>query len=80
MKVEELIRNLAHEDSEIRDSAVESFGAVGEDAVPDLIRLLQHQDKDLCRGAAWALGQIGDSAKDAVPTLCLLYTSDAADE
>ena len=56
MKVEELIRNLAHEDSEIRDSAVESFGSVGEDAVPDLIRLLQHQDKDLCRGAAWALG------------------------
>ena len=28
MKVEELIRNLAHEDSEIRNSAVESFDAV----------------------------------------------------
>ena len=75
MQVEELIKKLAHEDSDVRNSAVQALGQIGkvaDEVVPNLIQLLQNEDKDCRRVAARALGQAGEGAKDAVPDLIQL--------
>ena len=65
MKKEELIKKLAHEDSDVRNSAVQALGQIGkvaDEVVPNLIQLLQNEDKDCRRVAARALGQAGEGA------------------
>lgn len=59
--IQELINDLDHEDSDIRKSAIEALGKIGnEKAVNALIYVLDDEDSDNRRIAAELLGEIGN--------------------
>ena len=68
--VEDLIKALKDEDSEVRLNAAVTLGKMGpkaKAAVPALIKAVE--DEYMWRTAATALGNIGPQAKAAIPTL-----------
>ncbi|MGB3656237.1 MAG: SAV_2336 N-terminal domain-related protein [Rivularia sp. (in: cyanobacteria)] len=70
--IQELINDLDHEDSDIRKSAIEALGKIGnEKAVNALIYVLDDEDSDNRRIAAELLGEIGNetAVKDLITAL-----------
>lgn len=67
-KVEELIAQLKDKDKEVRYTAAEALGKIGDKrAVPALIEALKDKDENVRWKSAYALGDLGD--KKAVPPL-----------
>ncbi len=58
-----LLQALNHEDSDVRRSAADALGKIGnEAAVEALLQALNHEDSDVRRSAAYALGKIRNEA------------------
>jgi HEAT repeat protein len=57
-----LIKSLEYEDDEIRQSAIEALGDIGEPAIESLIEVFRGENMDMYRYAARALGEVGQPA------------------